>query len=117
MQHSASTTATSNEHSILVINPGSTSTKVAVYVGENPLCVSTIRHSDEELSQFQCIEDQRDFRRQLVLDWLKDNHIPFVFDAIIGRGGLIKPIASGVYRVNEKCVTKPILPCVSMLAT
>ena len=94
MQHSASTTATSYEHSILVINPGSTSTKVAVYVGENPLCVSTIRHSDEELSQFQCIEDQRDFRRQLVLDWLKDNHIPFVFDAIIGRGGACRLVGA-----------------------
>lgn len=91
-------------HRILVINPGSTSTKVGVYINEQPLCVSTIRHTVEELMQYEQIIDQHDFRLQLVIDWLKANDIPFEFDAIIGRGGLIKPIPGGVYRVNRKMV-------------
>lgn len=87
---------------ILVINPGSTSTKVAVYEDERPLCVSTIRHTPDELAAYTQIIDQHDFRRQLVTDWLAQNNIPLRFDAIIGRGGLIKPIPGGVYRVNRK---------------
>ena len=85
---------------ILVINPGSTSTKVAVYIDDQPLKVSNIRHTPEELKAFETIADQQHFRKQLVIDWLKDNDIPFVFDAVIGRGGLSKPIPGGVYRVN-----------------
>ena len=54
--------------------------------------------------QYEQIIDQHDFRQQLVIDWLKANDIPFEFDAIIGRGGLIKPIPGGVYRVNRKMV-------------
>ena len=87
---------------ILVINPGSTSTKVAVYIGDSPLQVSTIRHKPEELKLFEQVVDQKDFRRQIILDWLKENNIPFSFDAIIGRGGLAKPVRGGVYRVNRK---------------
>ena len=87
---------------ILVINPGSTSTKVAVYIGDSPLRVSTIRHKPEELKLFEQVVDQKDFRRQIILDWLKENNIPFSFDAIIGRGGLAKPVRGGVYRVNRK---------------
>lgn len=87
---------------ILVINPGSTSTKVAVYIDEHPLLVSTIRHTPEELKPFEQVVEQREFRKQLVLNWLKANDIPFVFDAIIGRGGLAKPIPGGVYLVNRK---------------
>ena len=87
---------------ILVINPGSTSTKVAVFEDERPLEIATIRHKPEELLQFEQIVDQKDFRTNLVLDWLQEKAIPFRFDAIIGRGGLAKPIAGGVYTVNRK---------------
>ena len=87
---------------ILVINPGSTSTKVAVFEDERPLEIATIRHKPEELLQFEQIVDQKDFRTNLVLDWLQEKAIPFRFDAIIGRGGLAKPIAGGVYKVNRK---------------
>ena len=76
---------------ILVVNPGST-TKVAVYVDDVPYCITTIRHNAEDLAAYEQIIDQHTFRRQLVTDWLKQNHIPMQFDAIIGRGGLIKPI-------------------------
>lgn len=86
---------------ILVINPGSTSTKIAVYENETPLFVSNIRHTVEELSQFSQVIDQFEFRKSLVLKELESNKIPFAFDAIIGRGGLIKPIPGGVYEVNE----------------
>lgn len=87
---------------ILVINPGSTSTKVAVYIDDRPLKVSSIRHTPEELKAFEQALDQRLFRKQLIIDWLAENRIPFAFDAVIGRGGLAKPIPGGVYRVNRK---------------
>ena len=87
---------------ILVINPGSTSTKVAVFEDEQPLDIGTIRHKPEELRPFEQIVDQKDFRTNIVLDWLQEKAIPFRFDAIIGRGGLAKPVAGGVYKVNRK---------------
>lgn len=89
-------------YKILVINPGSTSTKIGVYIDDTPFCVTTIRHTPDELSQYKQIADQHVFRRKVVLDWLKTNHIQLNFDAIIGRGGLLKPISGGVYRVNQK---------------
>lgn len=89
-------------YKILIINPGSTSTKVGVFFDDTPYCVTTIRHSVEEIGQYEQITDQHVFRRQLVLDWLKTNHIPLQFDAIIGRGGLLKPISGGVYKVNRQ---------------
>lgn len=87
---------------ILVINPGSTSTKIAVYEDEKPVMLRNIHHSPEELKQFEKITDQRTFRRDLVIRELEYLNIPMNFDIIIGRGGLARPIAGGVYRVNEK---------------
>ena len=86
---------------ILVINPGSTSTKIAVYQDETPLLVRNIRHTVEELASFSEVTDQFEFRKSLVLSQLEKESIPFEFDAIIGRGGLVKPIRGGVYEVNE----------------
>lgn len=86
---------------LLVINPGSTSTKIAVYEDKTPLLVHSIRHSVEELSQFPRVIDQFEYRKHLVLDELKARGIPFAFDAIVGRGGLLKPIPGGVYEVND----------------
>lgn len=86
---------------ILVINPGSTTTKIAVYENENPILVRNICHTVDELSVFPEITDQFEFRKSLVLQELERNEIPFEFDAIIGRGGLVKPIQGGVYEVNE----------------
>lgn len=86
---------------ILVVNPGSTSTKIAVYAHGNPVWTHTIRHSVEALSPFDKIIDQYDFRRKLVLGELEAKGIPLDFDAIIGRGGLVKPIRSGVYEMND----------------
>ena len=86
---------------ILAINPGSTSTKMAVYDHGNPVFVHTIRHGVEELVPFAKVIDQYDFRKQLILHELETARIPFEFDAIIGRGGLVKPIPGGVYEVNN----------------
>jgi len=86
---------------ILVINPGSTSTKIAVYKDEKPFLVKTIRHTSEELSVYDRIAEQYDFRKNLILNVLNNEGISLSFDAVIGRGGLLKPIRSGVYEVNE----------------
>lgn len=87
---------------ILVINPGSTSTKMAVYEDTTPLVLRSIPHSTEELSRFNSVTDQFDFRKQLVLDELARTHTEFRFDAVIGRGGLAKPVAGGVYAINRR---------------
>ena len=86
---------------ILVINPGSTSTKIALYEDESPLLLRNIRHSMDELKRFDRIVDQREFRRDLIISELVKLDVRFQFDAIIGRGGLAKPIVGGVYEVNE----------------
>ena len=86
---------------ILVVNTGSTSTKVADYLNKTALFVTNLRHSVEELSVFPTIMDQFDFRKQLVLNELNRNGIALQFDVVIGRGGLVKPIPGGVYEVNE----------------
>ena len=87
---------------ILAINPGSTSTKVAVYEDIAPRLVRTLRHSVEELSAFAHVADQFDFRKDVVLRELRTEGIPLRFDTVIGRGGLFKPIPGGVYEINDR---------------
>ncbi len=90
---------------ILAINPGSTSTKIAVYQGEKSVFLKTIRHDCDELSRFKRITDQFEFRKELVLNEVKDNAIPLEeIRIVIGRGGLVKPILSGVYEVNDAMI-------------
>ena len=90
---------------ILVINPGNTSTKVAAYDGLTPLFVESIKHSDEELSRFTDINSQREFRENLILDFLENKGIdPAGICAIAARGGLLKPVASGTYIVDQRMV-------------
>ncbi|MBR6247499.1 MAG: butyrate kinase [Muribaculaceae bacterium] len=86
---------------ILVINPGSTSTKTAVFDDEKAVMVKNIHHSPEELKQFPNIPDQFDFRKQNILKELEAMNIPIKFDAIISRGPLTKPMKGGVYEVND----------------
>lgn len=87
---------------ILVINPGSTSTKVAVYEDATPIMLRTIRHSAEELAQFDEVTDQYEFRKNLVIAELKRMDINYLFEAVIGRGGLAKPVPGGVYEINQR---------------
>ena len=86
---------------ILVVNPGSTSTKMAVFEDKTPVLIKKIPHDVADLSEFPRVTDQFKFRKELILEELKRNHIPFQFEAVIGRGGLVKPICGGVYVINE----------------
>ncbi|OFY44077.1 MAG: butyrate kinase [Bacteroidetes bacterium GWF2_40_14] len=90
---------------ILAINPGSTSTKIAVYEDSDQLFVETLRHSSYELSGFDKVTDQYEFRKEAILKALKDNKIELSsLSVIVGRGGLLRPIESGVYEVNDKMI-------------
>ncbi len=90
-------------HRVLVINPGSTSTKVAVYEDEQPLFVETLRHSNAELATFAHILDQYDFRLAAIDRMLEERRIDLSsLAAVVGRGGLLEPIPSGTYRVTER---------------
>jgi butyrate kinase len=94
-------------HRLLVVNPGSTSTKVALYEDEQPLFVETLRHTSEQISAFPHIIDQYDLRLQTVLNLLQEKQIPLAsLSAVVGRGGLLRPISSGTYQVNEKMVAE-----------
>ncbi len=86
---------------ILVINPGSTSTKIAVYEDLTPIFTKVLHHSREELNRFQNVNDQYEFRRNLVLEALQENNITMDFNAIVSRGGLGKPIPGGAYAIND----------------
>ncbi len=106
---------------ILVINPGSTSTKFAVYRDAEPVFVVNLRHSAEELAPFRGkpILDQQEFRRRMVEGELRKHGYEFdrralplsrdaisrdrgQLHAVVGRGGLLHPLASGTYRVNDE---------------
>lgn len=89
---------------IVVVNPGSTSTKFALYENETPVFVSNLRHSDDELAPFRGkpILEQQSFRRDLIVAELeKRGHSLRDLSAAAGRGGLLRPLASGTYRVNQ----------------
>ena len=90
-------------YKVLAINPGSTSTKVALYDEERPLLDLTLRHSTEEISRFANVIDQLDWRRGLILSALREQSFNLKdLSAVIGRGGLIRPIPAGVYEVNSR---------------
>jgi len=90
---------------ILVINPGATSTKIAVYQDNRSVFLKTIRHECGDLENFSQTCDQLDYRLKLVLNEVETNHIPFDrVGVIIARGGLIHPIESGVYEVNDAMI-------------
>lgn len=90
-------------YNILAINPGSTSTKIAVYCNDKSVFLKNIKHSTEELQPFEKITDQFQFRKSVILKELTDAGIDLhTLVAVVGRGGLVKPIESGVYEVNEQ---------------
>ena len=90
---------------ILVINPGSTSTKLAIFEDENMLVSKTLRHDAKELRKYKRIVDQYRFRKKIIERFLTENGYRICqFSSIIGRGGLLKPIEGGTYLVNEKMV-------------
>ncbi len=88
---------------ILAVNPGSTSTKIAVYNNNKSVFLKNIKHSAEDLKPFDKISDQYEFRMQIILDELNNANIDINdISAVVGRGGLVKPIESGVYEVNQQ---------------
>lgn len=91
-----------NIQRILVINPGSTSTKVAMYVGEEAIFSEVLRHSDRELSLFSQVMEQEEYRQTLIQATLDQHGLQVsTLTAVIGRGGLTRPLAGGVYAIDE----------------
>ncbi len=89
----------------LIINPGSTSTKIAVFEDEKSIFETTLRHTNEELGKYSKVADQFEFRKNLILTALKENNIALdSLNAAVGRGGLLKPIEGGTYAVNDSLV-------------
>lgn len=89
-------------YKVLVINPGSTSTKIGVFEDETLLFEETLRHSTEEIARYATIVDQKDFRKELIVNILATNHFDInTLDVVVGRGGFLKPIPGGTYAVTD----------------
>ncbi|HSQ87309.1 butyrate kinase [Romboutsia sp.] len=94
-----------NVFRILTINPGSTSTKIAVFDNEDLVFEKTLRHSSEEIGQFEKISDQFEFRKKVIEEALDEGGVKISdLHAVVGRGGLLKPIQGGTYVVNEAMI-------------
>ncbi len=90
---------------LLIINPGSTSTKIGVFEDEEMVFEQTLRHDVEDLKEYKKIFDQYEFRKKIILDALIERNIPVEsLDAVVGRGGLLKPIEGGTYQVDEEMI-------------
>ncbi|MDE5865280.1 MAG: butyrate kinase [Lachnospiraceae bacterium] len=86
----------------LIINPGSTSTKIGVFEDETLLFEETLRHSTEEIAQYASIVDQKDFRKDIIVKLLKEKNFDInSLNMVVGRGGMLKPIPGGTYEVSD----------------
>ncbi|MDU2489721.1 MAG: butyrate kinase [Clostridium celatum] len=89
-------------YKLLIINPGSTSTKIGVYEDEKEVFVETLRHSSDEIAKYDSIFEQREFRKDVIMNVLKENNFNVnTLDAVVGRGGMLKPMPGGTYEVND----------------
>ena len=87
----------------LIINPGSTSTKIGVFEDETLLFEETLRHTTEEISQYASIADQKDFRKKIITDLLDEKQFDIKsLNVVVGRGGMLKPIPGGTYAVTDE---------------
>lgn len=90
---------------VLAINPGSTSTKIGVYDDDIAVLEETLRHDAEELAAYPDLFDQYPFRKQVILDTLDRKGIDLTcLRAVVGRGGLLRPITGGTYEVNDAMI-------------
>lgn len=90
---------------VLAINPGSTSTKVAVFRNGENVLQKNLSHASEELDQYKKIADQFEYRKNIILDWLKsEGYETSSLKAVVGRGGLLKPMPSGTYKVTDAMI-------------
>ena len=88
---------------LLIINPGSTSTKIGVFEDEELLFEETLRHSTEEIAQYASIVDQKDFRKRIIMDFIASKGVKVEdLAAVVGRGGMLKPIPGGTYPVSDE---------------
>jgi butyrate kinase len=88
---------------ILAINPGSTSTKLSIFKDEHCVITSNLTHSSDEIKKFDTIYDQKDMRTELILQWLKEENIALEdLIAVVGRGGLLRPMPGGTYSITPK---------------
>ncbi len=86
----------------LIINPGSTSTKIGVFEDETLLFEETLRHSTEEIAKYATIVDQKDFRKEIITNLLAEKNFDIKsLDMVVGRGGMLKPIPGGTYAVTD----------------
>lgn len=89
----------------LIINPGSTSTKIGVFEDETLLFEETLRHATEEIAKYDSIVAQKDFRKEVITNLLKEKNFDIqTLDVVVGRGGLLKPIPGGTYAVTDALV-------------
>ncbi|AYD40644.1 butyrate kinase [Clostridium fermenticellae] len=94
-------------YKILAINPGSTSTKIALYKDEKEVFCKTLDHLVEEIERYDNVADQFDMRKDIVLSFLKNNGYEVKeLDAVVGRGGMVPKVKSGAYKVNETMVDR-----------
>lgn len=90
---------------IFIINPGSTSTKLSMFENEKNLFTTDVFHDSSVLKQFPTINDQLDYRMQVVEDFLKEHQIDLTgVDAIVGRGGGCYPVEGGVYQIDDRLI-------------
>ncbi len=90
-------------YTILAVNPGSTSTKIALYRNETLIFYDQAEHSDEDFAGFTDILDQLDYRLEVIYSTLKKNRLELAeISAVVGRGGLLPPVNAGGYLVNER---------------
>ena len=93
-------------YKILIINPGSTSTKIGVFEDETQMFEETLRHSTEEIAKYDSILDQKDFRKEVILNILKEKGFDLhTLDVVVGRGGMLKPIPGGTYAVTDNLLS------------
>lgn len=89
-------------YNILIINPGSTSTKIGVFEDEKLVLEETLRHTTEEIAQYGSIFEQKDFRKKVILDVLNEKNYDIKsLNVVVGRGGMLKPIPGGTYKVSD----------------
>lgn len=94
-------------YKILAINPGSTSTKIALYEDEKEIFCKTLEHPVEQIEKYENVADQFDMRKEVVLSFLKQNEYEVKeLAAVVGRGGMVPKVKSGAYKVNETMVNR-----------
>ena len=90
-------------YKVLAMNFGSTSTKVAIYEDDKEVMIQTFRHTNEEMANIHNMEENAAFRKGVIMSYLKEQNVDLQqLDAIVGRGGLMRPIQGGTYIVNEE---------------